>query len=103
MEFQLDTSQPWSHKLGLEGVEEILQNVRVILDTPKGTLPLDRNFGIDWSLVDLPTPVAVQKLKAEVVATVERYEPRVKITEIEISPNEDGKLIIRLKGRILSD
>ncbi len=103
MEFQLDTSQPWNYRLGLEGVEEILQNVRVILDTPKGTLPLDRNFGIDWSLVDLPIPVVMQKLKAEVVATVEKYEPRVKITEIEISPNEDGKLIIRLKGRILSD
>jgi len=101
VEFYLDTSKSWDYKLGLKGPEEVLQNVRVILDTPKGTLPLDRNFGVDWSIVDLPIPVAFQRLKAEIVKAVEKYEPRAVINEIEVLPDEDGKVIVRLKGQIL--
>ncbi len=32
----------------LETVNSVLQNIAVILSTPKGTVPLYREFGLDW-------------------------------------------------------
>ena len=36
--------------------EEILQNVRTILATPVGSVPLDRDFGVDMRFIDRPLP-----------------------------------------------
>jgi len=100
MKFSLDTSKAWNYQLGLSGAEEILQNIRVILDTPKGSLPLDRDFGVDWSIVDSPTPFAIQKLKAKIVRAIEKYEPRVKVTKITSNFNEDGQVFFFIEGEI---
>ena len=35
-------------------VAEVLQNVRTILSTRKGSVPLDRDFGISWEYLDRP-------------------------------------------------
>ena len=35
-------------------IEEVLQNLRTILGTMKGEIPLDRNFGISGNVVDMP-------------------------------------------------
>ena len=35
-------------------VEEILQNIRTILSTRIGTVPLDRDFGTTWEHIDKP-------------------------------------------------
>ena len=42
--------------------EEIHQNLRTILTTARGSVPLDRNFGIDMSVIDLPIPLYKAKL-----------------------------------------
>ena len=68
-------------------LEEIFQNVRTILSTPKGSVPLDREIGIDLSY-----PVAEAKLTTEIIAAVKRYEPRVSITAISFTGDADGKL-----------
>ena len=39
-------------------VEEILQNVRTILATRLGTVPLHRGFGVTWEHIDKPLHVA---------------------------------------------
>ncbi len=39
--------------------EEILQNVRFLLSTPKFTVPLDRDFGLAQRFIDKPLPVAI--------------------------------------------
>ena len=36
----------------------VLQNIAVILSTPRGSVPLYRDFGLDWSFLDKPAPVA---------------------------------------------
>ena len=49
-------------------IEEILQNIKTILSTYKGTVPLMRDFGIDPNLIDnLQTDSFKQKLKNEIV------------------------------------
>lgn len=71
---------------------EILQNVRTILSTVKFSVPLDRDFGIDASLLDKPILEAKAKISSEIILALKKYEPRVKVEEITFSGDMDGKL-----------
>lgn len=74
-------------------VNEILQNVRTILATTKGTIPLDREFGIDGSVIDMSTMQAQAYLTNEIFQAIRRYEPRVSIDNITFDGEIAGKLI----------
>ena len=52
----VDTGQQAINFAPATVADEIEQNVRMIISTPKGTVALDRDFGIDYDLVDQPTP-----------------------------------------------
>lgn len=80
--------------------EEILQNVRTILATVKGSIPLDRDFGIDASYLDEPIPVAKAKLASEIVTALKKYEARVTVTSISFTGTEDGILKPKVQVRI---
>lgn len=82
-------------------VAEIVQNVKTIVGTVVGTVPLDRDFGVDSGLVDLPMPVARARLAAELIEKVEQYEPRVKVRSVAFSGDADGRLTPRLEVNIL--
>lgn len=74
-------------------IEEVLQNVRTILSTPKFSVPLDRNFGISGSLVDAPiNDDTLGSYQSEVVAAVQTYEPRAQVTSLSWEATMDGKL-----------
>lgn len=73
-------------------VEEILQNVRTILSTIKGSVPLDRDFGVDASYLDRPINVAKAMLSSEIIKAIRNYEPRVTITAVDFTANLDGIL-----------
>lgn len=82
--------------------EEILQNVRTIITTLKKTVPMDREFGINGDLVDLPIAAAQAKLTGEIVAAVSRYEPRAKVLSVSYEGKEmegtmQPKVRIKLK------
>lgn len=66
-------------------VAEVIQNVRMIITTPKGTVPLDRDFGIDATVVDKPIPVAQALLARDIVNAVKKYEPRARIKKVDFS------------------
>ena len=74
-------------------IEEILQNVRTILSTQKGTIPLDREFGLDSTVIDLPVTLARAKLTNEIFQAIKRYEPRVKVDSITFTGDISGKLV----------
>ena len=84
---------------------EILQNVRTILTTPKYSVPLDRDFGIDVTMLDEPMPVAQARLTAEIIAAVQQWEPRVQVTKVsydgDIADGMDGILRPRVRVRII--
>lgn len=74
-------------------IEEIIQNVRTIMTTPVYSVPLDRMFGLNPEMVDLPLPVAQARLTAEIVAKVEKFEPRVSVTKVTFAGDGiDGRL-----------
>ncbi len=104
MELWIDSRLEKPPKLGLSGIEEIAQNVWLILNTPKGSVPLDRDFGIDWTLIDRPYPQTIQLLKNQVVKAIEENEPRVKVKQVKVeNASADGKLGVKVLVEILSE
>lgn len=81
-------------------VEEVLQNVRTILTTIKGSIPLDREFGIDGEVVDLPINVAKAKLTNEIFRAIRIYEPRAVIESITFDGELSGRLLPTLEVSI---
>ena len=73
--------------------EEIIQNVRTILATQKGTIPLDREFGLDGTVIDLPINLAKARLTNDIFQALKRYEPRVTIERIDFDGDASGKVI----------
>lgn len=68
-------------------VEEILQNVRTILKTRIGTVPLHRSFGVSWEHVDKPLPVAKALMQAMVIEAIQAYEPRATVKSVTFPEN----------------
>ena len=75
-------------------IEEIAQNVRMILHTFKGQVPLDRNFGIDSEIIDMPVNVARTKMTTRIVKAVNDSEPRVKVKEVKFSGDAVDGLVV---------
>ena len=69
-------------------LEEIIQNVKTILTTIKGSVPLDRDFGTDKKILDLPISIAKAKISAAIVKAVHKFEPRVKVKKIIFNQND---------------
>lgn len=82
--------------------QEIIQNVRTIITTTKGSVPLDRDFGIDNTVIDKPLPIAQALISRDIVAAVKKYEPRATVKKVEFTDGSgaiDGILrpIVRIE------
>lgn len=62
--------------------EEVVQNVRCIVSTIAGSVPLDRAFGVAWDALDKPIPLARALMQAAVFDAVRQYEPRAVIQSV---------------------
>lgn len=78
----------------LSGSEEIIQNVRCLLLTAKGSCFMYRDFGVNTELIDRPINVAKNRFLAEVVKQVAKYESRARVKGIRWIADEasDGVL-----------
>ena len=70
----------------------ILQSVRDILTTPIGTRVMRRDYGSEiFSLIDQPQHGATRlRLMAATVHALTLWEPRIRITKVEIGAPELG-------------
>jgi phage baseplate assembly protein W len=76
------------------GNSEILQNIQVILTTPAGTVPFDRDFGIDMSILDSPIGVAKAKLTVEYIKKIKKYEPRAEVKKVSFTHDAISGLLV---------
>ncbi|MGG1442164.1 GPW/gp25 family protein [Brevibacillus laterosporus] len=79
---------------GATGLDEIKQNLRTICSTFKGSVPLDRGFGITPSLVDYPIEISKAHTTADIMAAIQKYEPRVKVTRITFTQDHTSSRLI---------
>ena len=50
-----------------EELRHIADCLNILYRTPVGSVALDRDFGLDWSFLDLPLPDAKARLEAELI------------------------------------
>jgi len=95
MEITIDNQQKDINLFPKSLTEEIVQNVTMILVSPKYSVPLDRDFGTSHNQLDTPVNIAQPKLIMEIIDAIEKYEPRAEITKIDFRVDEAraGKLI----------
>ena len=75
-------------------MESVLQNIAVILSTPKGSVPMYRDFGISVDILDRPIPVAKAMMTADIKEAIEQWEPRVTFISVDFMEDElNGRLI----------
>ena len=76
-------------------VKSVLQAIKIILTTPKGTVPMYRDLGVNMDFLDLPAPGAEQRARMEIREAIEEWEPRATVKDITFSRDElqSGKLI----------
>lgn len=76
-------------------LEEVLQNVNMIISTPKFTVPLDRNFGLSQRFIDMPLPAAQAVFIAEIIDAITEYEPRAEVVAVTFEQDKavPGRLL----------
>lgn len=62
---------------------EVYRNLQVLYATRAGEQALDREFGIDGTIIDCPQENAQVLLAAEYVRKTEQYEPRARVVRVE--------------------
>lgn len=83
MDILVNTTLPPEIVIGADGLTACAQEVRTLLATPKGSVALDRDFGVTWNALDQSMPGAKQVIIAEIAAQIEKYVPRVRFKKID--------------------
>lgn len=88
-------SANWSPLLGefggvVEDLDDIDQCIRIIVGTPRGSVPLRPLFGCDvWRWLDAPVDVALPNVVREVYAAIGMWEPRAEVVGVTLAPGDD--------------
>ncbi len=74
-------------------VAEIKRNVTALIETPEGSCPGDRSYGIPQEFIGMPPDIARNLAALSVIEKLEIYEPRVELREVTAKASlEDGLL-----------
>lgn len=73
-------------------VASVIQNIKILLTTFKGTVPLDRDFGLSAEMIDRPISAARVLYMAELREAIETYEPRATVRSVTFQQAE-GRLL----------
>ncbi|MBE6537930.1 MAG: hypothetical protein E7671_00505 [Ruminococcaceae bacterium] len=81
-------------------LRSVAQNISLIGQTKKGTVPFYREFGIPMSFIDKPAPVARTLLLSEMTEAIDLFEPRAELVSVSFLMQGEKsypKLEVRLK------
>lgn len=71
---------------------ELDRQISLLLSTRAGTMPLDREFGIEMDFLDRPPEIAKSLYTAEVTKKVTTFIPTVRVQQITWMQTDSGKL-----------
>lgn len=81
-------------------VLSVLQNIALLLNTKKGTIPMYREFGLDMNFIDKPVEVAETIAFSEITDAVEEFEPRAAVVDVTFEKTADGRMSIVVEVEI---
>lgn len=82
--------------------ENILECLKNLYETPVGTVALNRDFGIDYSILDMPVSTAKQAYTVEIIKKTKKYEQRVDVESVSFQSVSDSnklKPVIKIKSK----
>lgn len=82
------------YNLNPNSVEGILQQARMLLATTRGTVPLDRGYGLDPNAIDKPSNIIETGLKIDINKQFKKYLPRVVVLGIKTINNVESLEIV---------
>lgn len=97
----LPTTAHWQPALEgggfVEGIEDIRQCIRIILETPLGSDPLRPDFGSNLHLyLDYPIDRARPHIVRETVEAIRKWETRCTVKRVSVSIEETSSLLIQV-------
>ena len=98
MELTVDMGVPASVEISATGLRGLAQEIRTALATRKGSVPLDRDFGLSWELIDLPLPESRPLLVAEIGRGLERCVPRFKVKSVTFRTDTSGGSVFKMSA-----
>lgn len=90
MELTVDTSVSVSARIGATGLRGPAQGIHAALATRKGSVPLDRDFGLSWELIGLPLSESGPLFIAEIGRGLKRRVPRIKVKSVILGMDTSG-------------
>ena len=86
----------------IDGLEHLRQSVRDILTTPIGSRVMRREYGSRlYELVDRPmNPETMAELRMATVEALARWEPRLRITQIDIASDAAGQVQLSISAQV---
>ena len=75
---------------------ELDRKLALLYSTREGTMPLDREFGINMDFVDMPPEAAKSLYTAEVTEKVAKFIPTVRGQEVTWGAGAQGNLIAKV-------
>lgn len=89
MQIEIDLDKATPINLAPQTVQdEVLQNIKMIIENPKFSVPLNRDFGLAQEFLDKPLQAAQAMLVADVIEAVDKYEPRAEIKSVILKRGE---------------
>lgn len=83
----------YDYSINPNSVDGVLQQCRLILSTIRGTVPLERDLGMDPKAVDKPSNLLIPGLKVDIQQQFKKFVPRATVLGIDTT-QKDGQIEI---------
>lgn len=98
MAYKVNSADNYSLSLQQDSkVFSVLQNIALLLNTKRGTVPMYRDFGLPMEFVDKPIDVAENLAYVEISDALEEFEPRAKLEDVYFDKTANGKMTITVE------
>ncbi len=74
-------------------VEDLNRRLTLLITTPVGTMPLEREFGMTQTFLDSPSEAAKAMFTAELTEKVAIYIPEIHVASVDWVAGEHGSII----------
>nr|DAQ58876.1 MAG TPA: lysozyme [Caudoviricetes sp.]DAX94783.1 MAG TPA: lysozyme [Caudoviricetes sp.] len=75
-----------------DAMAELDRKLSLLYSTREGTMPLDREFGINMDFVDMPPETAKSLYTAEITKKTAKFLPEVRVQAVQWQHGEAGAL-----------
>ena len=96
MTYTIDCSKGVDLSLAPEdNVQEVIQSIFILLNTPLGSVPYYREFGIDGEYIHKPMHLAKTLYAAAVTDAIEQFIPGVQLQSVSFAGNANSPSTLR--------